>query len=476
MANIVATKKDLIWSYVGNFLKLAINVLLLPIILHYLSDDELGMWYVFASIGQLIILLDFGFAPSLARNIAYVWCGARVLSMDKVAPESEGKTDPEYFSVVVSTCKYLYVAISIVAFLLLLFVGTPYIASISNDKVFIYSWVVFSIGAFLNVLYSYYSSLLIGIGLIAENNKAGAFSKICQIIICVILLLFGYGLLGVCIAYLASGVTYRLLSRFYFYNTNDVRILLEYKVTNRFSKIIKVFKTISHNAFKDGLVTLSNYLSTQANTLICSSVLGLSTTGAYGLAVQLSSIVSSISSIPFATIQPSLQENALHGDTVKSKTSFSRVMVAFLLSFILLSITIIVCLPLLRFFKPTLDVNLFMLATLLLSVFIYQAFHLSASYISTFNTLPYTKSFVVSSIASVLLSYILARITNMGLWALVLSPLIVSLTYNAWKWPKYVLNMTNLSLREFLHIGYNSLKETLLKTEIVNRVLNKREQ
>ena len=41
MAKIKIGKWDLIWSYVGSILKLSINVLLLPLILHFLSNEEL---------------------------------------------------------------------------------------------------------------------------------------------------------------------------------------------------------------------------------------------------------------------------------------------------------------------------------------------------------------------------------------------------------------------------------------------------
>ncbi len=88
MASIIIDKKDVVWSYLGSFFRLAANIILLPFMLHFLSDDDLGMWYVFAGIAQFVVLLDFGFAPALSRNIAYVWCGAKELSREDINNES----------------------------------------------------------------------------------------------------------------------------------------------------------------------------------------------------------------------------------------------------------------------------------------------------------------------------------------------------------------------------------------------------
>jgi O-antigen/teichoic acid export membrane protein len=63
------TKEDVIWNYAGSILNLGMNVIILPFVLRILSTEELGLWYVFGSISALVSLLDFGFSPSIMRNI-----------------------------------------------------------------------------------------------------------------------------------------------------------------------------------------------------------------------------------------------------------------------------------------------------------------------------------------------------------------------------------------------------------------------
>ena len=249
MAVISIGRKDVVWSYVGNFFRLAANILLLPFMLHFLSDDDLGMWYVFAGISQFVVLLDFGFAPALSRNISYIWCGAQELKKESIA-DSGGETDFFAFKKVLSTCRLIYLSIAIVAFILLSTLGTFYILSLdsTNNTVFV-SWVVYGIGVVLNLYYSYFTSFLRGVGAIAENNIAGVISKTVQILLSCILLYSGWGLLGASIGYLVSGIVLRVYSVRAFYKYQHIGQALK-SVLNKvpFQECWDMFKVIWYNA------------------------------------------------------------------------------------------------------------------------------------------------------------------------------------------------------------------------------------
>ena len=453
MANIKIGKSDIIWSYIGNFFKVAANIILLPVVLKMLTDDELGIWYVFGSVSQIVVLLDFGFAATIARNIAYAWCGVDSLQKDSIGNLREGQeTNFEYFKKVLDTCRFIYLIIASVALLILLTAGLFYIRSL--DETCVIAWVIYSMGVAVNLLYCYYTSFMRGIGAIAENNKAAVITKLAQIIVTIVLLSMGTGILGVSIAYLASGIILGLCSKFYFERYESIKNKLK-SVNSRSSlaEIKNMFGIIWYNASKDGLVTVANYLNTQANTLICSSVLGLATTGAYGLSVQLATISASIASIPFTSALPKLQEKAAQRDNEGGGILFSGTIIMFALSYIVLTAMVIILLPVIKWLKPTLVIEVPMLLIVFLLLFIDKIYHLCASLISTFNTLPYTKAFFYSSIISVVVSYILARYTSLGLWGILLAPIIVAACYNMWKWPLYVLNMYKVSLSQFISKG-----------------------
>lgn len=464
MAVISIGRKDVVWSYIGNFFRLAANILLLPFMLHFLSDDDLGMWYVFAGISQFVVLLDFGFAPALSRNISYIWCGAQELKKESIA-DSGGETDFFAFKKVLSTCRLIYLSIAIVAFILLSTLGTFYILSLdsTNNTVFV-SWVVYGIGVVLNLYYSYFTSFLRGVGAIAENNIAGVISKTVQILLSCILLYSGCGLLGASIGYLVSGIVLRVYSVRAFYKYQHIGQALKI-VLNKvpFKECWDMFKVIWYNASKEGLIMISNYLTSQANTLICSSVLGLATTGSYGISVQLATVVCGISGIPYSTYQPKMLEKLLNKDKNGGIRLFSGSMLLFFIAYLLLALCAVLAMPVILWLKPTFNVDYSMLAMLFVFMFVDKCYHLFTSYISNFNKLPYTIPFIVSSVCSVFLSFIVAKYTNLGIWALIIAPLAVALVYNAWRWPIYVLKDNNIGFCEFISMGCSTVKNIIKK-------------
>jgi hypothetical protein len=49
------------------------------VVLVRLQPAEVGLWHVFVAAQSLVMLLDFGFTQTFARNFAYVFAGARTL-------------------------------------------------------------------------------------------------------------------------------------------------------------------------------------------------------------------------------------------------------------------------------------------------------------------------------------------------------------------------------------------------------------
>lgn len=126
------TKRDIIWSYIGTILSMGSNFLMLPMIIFYMNDSMVGLWYVFASIGTIATLFDFGFSVTFARNITYCWSGANKLKKEDV--EFIENKEPDYLLMkqVIDTCRLIYFIISLIALVLLLTVGTIYINNISK--------------------------------------------------------------------------------------------------------------------------------------------------------------------------------------------------------------------------------------------------------------------------------------------------------------------------------------------------------
>ena len=87
-------KKDVIWSYLGYFFNLCTNIFLMPFLLRMVEGNVLGLWYTFLSVGMFVNLLDFGFSPTLVRNVTYAWCGAKEIKEEGTS-ELQGN-EPNY--------------------------------------------------------------------------------------------------------------------------------------------------------------------------------------------------------------------------------------------------------------------------------------------------------------------------------------------------------------------------------------------
>lgn len=78
--NVHTGKKDVLWNYISTFMSMASNFLLIPLLLVFLSNEEIGLWYVFVTIAGFAQLLEFGFTYTLARNLLFCLSGVRKLS------------------------------------------------------------------------------------------------------------------------------------------------------------------------------------------------------------------------------------------------------------------------------------------------------------------------------------------------------------------------------------------------------------
>ena len=226
--------------------------------------------------------------------------------------------------------------------------------------------------------------------------------------------------------------------------------------------VIKNFKIIWHNAWRDGIVMLSRYFTSQSNTIICSLYLGLAETASYALSIQIITIVSSFSTIYYSTNQPALTEANLHRDLKRKRFIFARSWVVFIFAFLFLSIGVIAAgFPLLKILGAKTQINLWIYLALSIYLFLEANQSLFASYISTGNILPYTFPYLISSVLSLLLSVIIIKTTSWGIWGLIVSPFIVQLAYNNWRWPQYVLRDLHISLKNLFTIGVRGLYKSL---------------
>lgn len=453
------THKDIAWTYVAKFITLGVNIILLPMILSYLTDTELALWYVFASISQVVSLFDFGFSPAMSRHMTYAWSGARELAKVNVGEYGGTKRNDDLVAKVYRTCVAVYLTVSVCALLVMLTLGSVYIYEVLDHDFsgrILTAWLVYAFSVFLNIYYGYWSSLLQGIGAIAEKNKMNVYGKLIQIAVAVVLLVMGYGLLGFVISYALGGISLRLIGRRYFIRCTK-GIDLKKKIP--IAEVKKTFFTIWYTAWKDGVVTLAQYMCTQANTLVCAYYVDLSSTNSYGVLTQVFSTLAAVASALYSTYQPLLGSANLQRDIKKQRIIVCKTGFAFDTIYILITIAFLAFgIPILQFIKPNLSMDIWLIIGIGFFYYQHQRYSVYCSMISAANTLPFCRSFVITACVSILMSICATKYLKLGLWGLILSQIIADLAYNSWKWPRVMLKSLDLKYGDVWKIGFHNIR------------------
>ena len=442
--NVHAGKKDVLWNYVGTFMSMASNFLLIPLLLVFLSSEEIGLWYVFVAIAGFAQLLEFGFTSTLARNLLFCLSGVRKLSKQgRDINEISGEVDWHLTRVVVRTSKAIYAVMGVVALIASASLGTVYVDAVTHHFSVAWSfpsWILFIASIFTNLYFLYCLTNLRGVGDIAGENKAKTFGRLAQLLITALLLMAGFGLMAASIGFLAYSTIMRFVANRIFKSHKDVQRGLSSDASPiRRAEMKEVLGTVSFVAWRDGVVSLAWYGATQAMSLLCSAFLGLAETATYSVMLQFATAAHNFSSVYMHTYLPSFQSAYVKGDRQRQRDSIDRGMSCYLLMFLIctLGVTLVV-LPILPLFKSDFICNPTLYLGLSVYCFLLNQHSLYCQFIVSMNEIPYFKAYLASTVAGVMLTCLLCGWMHWGAWGLILGQAIPQLCYNNWHWPQYV--------------------------------------
>ena len=458
-------RSDVIWSYLGTFFSLCSNLITVPLVVYFLDPEMLGLWYVFVSVGAIAILFDFGFTVTFARNITYCWSGAKRVLAEGVE-FSSGEQGPDFALMkrILFTCKTVYLVISLSALVLMLTVGSVYIDHISTGELHgtthITAWLIYSVGTFLNLYFNYYDSFLRGVGAVDIAQKNHVIARIIHLSLMTVLLFCGMGIVGASIAYLAYGLSFRLLgkARFNAYQGIGDKLKAVDSKPSREEKI-QLFKAIWHNAWRDGAIHVATYCCDSLSVSICPLYLSLAETGEYSLALQIAGAVAAMSSVLHITYQPSIQAGYVAKDYDKLRRSLSIILYVYIGSFILGTLAaVFLGIPVLRFIKPEIEITAPLLLGVCLNQFLLMYIKCYTYYLSSTNRLIYMPAFLISAVACVALSFLFIGPLHMGIRGLILAQVGVQLCYNAWHWSRMVHKELDMTIPGMMRIAWDNVR------------------
>jgi len=434
-----ATKKDLVWGYIAQGLNVGAGIILLPLVLRFFGPADVGLWFVFLTMAGLAQLLEFGFQPTLVRNVAYVFSGAKSLSKEGFAENASGaEVDEELLSGVYYASKRISRFVAIIAAVVLFVGGTFYILSLlepSQDAFHsILAWVFFAFGYVINFYFGYLNAFLQGRGDITHSNMVIVVNRSIMLGLGAIAICFGGGLVGLGVASLFSALISRLLAVWLFNRGLTVKISSKYFSLDVQSQITGA---LWHNASRLGLVQVGSFLIQRSSILIAASVLGLDMSAAYSMTISILLTLSAVSGVVCQVNMPQMSALQSSGATGKIRPIYGETLILSWLVYVTGFACVVFFLdPLLNVIGS--EVTLLPPPELLLLglVFLLEVNHsIAASYLTTQNKVAFLWPSLLAGAAIVVLSLVMLTYFAPLPWVLVFSQGFVQLMYNNWKWP-----------------------------------------
>ncbi|MCD1124785.1 hypothetical protein LPW36_01840 [Jinshanibacter sp. LJY008] len=463
-------KSDIFWGYLSQFLNMGSYLILLPIALYYLNEEQMGLWYVFLSIAGVTQLLEFGFQPTISRHTSYIYSGAKKLSSVGIPDRncSGDEINIKLLANFILASRKVYFIVSIAASIILLIIGTLYIYSLNSNidsHTIFFSWVLYSISNVTLFYFGYYNGILKGRGDQTALNKVIVISKVTNIVVVIPLLVFGFGIMALSIGMLCSVIVDRFLISRAFYNDryNETKLAISTVITENLLSLIWT------SSWRLGFVQLGSFLILRANLFIASSFLGLAAAASYGLATQLLSVLIIVASMYFGLQLPHMNSLQFTNskDKIKKIFSISLVIAWFIFIFGFLCL-IYIGIPLINLVSSgTKLFELKYLVLFFLAGFLEMNHSLCTAYLTTLNRVPFMWSTIISGILIVFFSLISIKFLGYGIGTLVISLFIVQVCFNNWFWPVIAYNNLGLTFFEPFKIAYLSLSGALTNSKKV---------
>lgn len=436
-------KREIAWSYAGTAFMIGAGVLLLPFILHKMPQDTVGIWTIFQTITALVLMLDFGFRPTFARNISYIFSGVKTLQKEGVShAAADAAVDYGLLKGTLTAMRRFYRWIAIAVFAVLATAGTAYFYYIlqkySGDRQdAMIAWILLIAINCYNLYTFYYDALLTGKGYVTRTQQINMLGQTLYIGLAIGLIYAGLGLTAIVTAQLVSTVIRRILTYRVFF-TPQLRAHLDDVEENEPKEILSA---ITPNAVKIGLTQLGGFLVNKSAILIGSAFLTLEQVACYGITVQVMDILARCATVYYQSYTPKLAQCRAENDLVGLRHYYTYCIGSLLavyavggLAWIFLGDWALDVIGSQTYFLPTA-----MLCAMLLISLLEHNHSVSAGFIMADNKIPFFIPSLLSGAATVLLLWLFLSPLQLGVWGLILAPGLAQLAYQNWKWPSVVI-------------------------------------
>jgi O-antigen/teichoic acid export membrane protein len=289
----------------GSFFSRALSlVVVLPLLLTRFNTEEIALWYLFMTIISFQMLVDFGFAPTFSRVIAYAMGGAGIDDLKRPKNKNNGQANWKTIELICSTMRVIYLRLGLFWTMFLSVFGTMTIIKpislIQNPFSGWIAWGVILMVSTITLRGNIYSSYLQGINQIALLRRWETITSLGAIATSFLVLILGGGLLGLVIAHQGWQV-FNILRNCWLSSVVE---------NGRFKNFVKepknkkIFDVVWPSSWRSGMGHFMSYGLVQGSGIIYAQVGSASGIASYLLALRLIQTVSQFSQAPFYSKLP----------------------------------------------------------------------------------------------------------------------------------------------------------------------------
>jgi hypothetical protein len=428
-----------LWFWGVNALRFGSGLLLLPLLLHHLTREDLGYYFILQNLFAIVPLVDFGVAISIDRQVGYAMGGAKELIPHGVARPLEANLQPNYSLIwkLMDTTRAYYRLLSIALFFVMGIVVTV-IASLAAGQTSSpgLAWMA-SGTALLNLVFEIYwgwwNTFLCAMNRVQLSARVAFIGYLLRLALSCTLLLAGLGVASVFLSGFVTSFLIRWASR------RECLRILPAREEPKLSKAERwdILKVLWPNSWRVGVQLMSGYVAVNANSLLCWHFFGLSTNAQYGLSLQIATIIQSMSAVWTSVKWPFISQLRARWDDAGLRQVLRPRVILQSVTFLLGAVVAVVAgPPLVTWIRPDkqlLPVAWF--ALLLLQAFFEMQVTFWTTFLATENRVPSVWPMTITNGASVVLVVLFVHITGWQAESFVLAGLLAGSLFNYWYWP-----------------------------------------
>jgi O-antigen/teichoic acid export membrane protein len=461
------TDRSILHGVLGSVVLTAIGIatsfVQFRVLINALPQSEVGLWFLFLSIGGYLLFFDLGISPTLGREISFCLGDTTLGESERI----------ERVGSLIRSCVGAFAAIAA----LLLVVGTAggwaylrTVTPISLLNQIRWAWVIFVIGTALSIVGEVWLASLFGMGRIATEKLVRSVGPVLWLILTIVALRTGRGLPGLAVAWLVQAVVTRLIAMIAL-----SRIQPSVLSVGRFE--FALIRRMAIPSMKYAGTMLGGILILQTDNIVIASMLGTSEIPGYQAVAKLVTLMMSLSMMLVVTSVPFVSKAHATHDVMEIRRLLNRSL-RFSLSIMVVIGCFVACFAD-RIIGMWLGAEHFVgfgVVWALVTVMLLEGHHTAMAAVTmATGRLPFVAPALIAGVLNIGASVYLAR--HHGLLGVALGTLCAQVVTNNWYVPFYTMRQFGISFSEhfatvLLPVG--KLFVALLATSLAARAATSR--